>query len=79
MIRLASRVCFVALFVLSWTSLVQADLNKGVVAAWTFDDGKVTDAIGQNHGKLFKGAAIKKKEDTHRMAESNKAFAHFRW
>ena len=59
MIRLASRVCFVALFVLSWTSLVQADLNKGVVAAWTFDDGKVTDAIGQNHGKLFKGAAIK--------------------
>ena len=26
-----------------------------------------------------KGAAIKKKEDTHRMAESNKAFAHFRW
>ena len=26
-----------------------------------------------------KGLAIKKKEDTHRMAESNKAFAHFRW
>ena len=26
-----------------------------------------------------KGAAIKKKEDTHKMAESNKAFAHFRW
>jgi len=26
-----------------------------------------------------KGSAIKKKEDTHRMAESNKAFAHFRW
>ncbi|OGZ04021.1 MAG: 30S ribosomal protein S7 [Candidatus Lloydbacteria bacterium RIFCSPHIGHO2_01_FULL_41_20] len=25
------------------------------------------------------GAAIKKKEDTHRMAESNKAFAHFTW
>jgi small subunit ribosomal protein S7 len=25
------------------------------------------------------GAAIKKKEDTHRMAEANKAFAHFRW
>jgi len=25
------------------------------------------------------GAAIKKKEDTHRMAESNKAFAHFAW
>jgi small subunit ribosomal protein S7 len=25
------------------------------------------------------GAAIKKKDDTHRMAEANKAFAHFRW
>lgn len=25
------------------------------------------------------GSAIKKKEDTHKMAESNKAFAHFRW
>ena len=26
-----------------------------------------------------RGAAIKKREDTHKMAESNKAFAHFRW
>ncbi len=26
-----------------------------------------------------KGGAIKKKEDTHRMAEANKAFAHYRW
>ena len=26
-----------------------------------------------------KGAAIKKREDTHKMAESNKAFAHYRW
>ena len=26
-----------------------------------------------------KGTAIKKREDTHKMAESNKAFAHFRW
>lgn len=25
------------------------------------------------------GATIKKKEDTHKMAESNKAFAHYRW
>jgi small subunit ribosomal protein S7 len=25
------------------------------------------------------GNAIKKKEDTHKMAEANKAFAHFRW
>ena len=26
-----------------------------------------------------KGSAIKKREDVHKMAESNKAFAHFRW
>ena len=26
-----------------------------------------------------KGAAIKKREDSHKMAESNKAFAHYRW
>jgi len=25
------------------------------------------------------GAAIKKREDTHKMAEANKAFAHYRW
>ena len=26
-----------------------------------------------------RGAAVKKKDDTHRMAEANKAFAHYRW
>jgi small subunit ribosomal protein S7 len=26
-----------------------------------------------------RGGAIKKKEDTHKMAEANKAFAHYRW
>jgi small subunit ribosomal protein S7 len=26
-----------------------------------------------------RGAAVKKREDTHRMADANKAFAHFRW
>ena len=26
-----------------------------------------------------RGASVKKKEDTHRMAEANKAFAHYRW
>lgn len=26
-----------------------------------------------------KGSSVKKKEDTHKMAEANKAFAHFRW
>jgi small subunit ribosomal protein S7 len=35
--------------------------------------GELMDAANK------KGAAIKKKEDTHRMAEANKAFAHYRW
>jgi small subunit ribosomal protein S7 len=26
-----------------------------------------------------RGGAIRRKEDVHRMAEANKAFAHFRW
>ena len=26
-----------------------------------------------------RGNAVKKREDTHRMAEANKAFAHFKW
>ncbi len=35
--------------------------------------GELMDAAAK------KGTAIKKKEDTHRMAEANKAFAHYRW
>lgn len=35
--------------------------------------GEVLDAANN------RGAAVKKKEDTHRMAEANKAFAHYRW
>lgn len=34
---------------------------------------EIMDAVNET------GAAFKKREDTHRMAESNKAFAHFRW
>jgi small subunit ribosomal protein S7 len=35
--------------------------------------GEFVDAAGN------RGGAIKKKEDTHRMAEANRAFAHYRW
>jgi len=35
--------------------------------------GELLDAINK------KGSAVKKREDTHKMAEANKAFAHFRW
>ena len=39
-------------------------------------DGLTTQTIVALHNT---GSAIKKKEDTHKMAEANKAFAHFRW
>ena len=35
--------------------------------------GEIVDAINNT------GGAVKKKEDTHKMAEANKAFAHYRW
>ena len=35
--------------------------------------GEILDAANN------RGSAVKKKEDTHRMAEANKAFAHLRW
>jgi small subunit ribosomal protein S7 len=35
--------------------------------------GELLDAFNNT------GASIKKKEDTHKMAEANKAFAHYRW
>ncbi len=35
--------------------------------------GEILDAVNNQ------GGAVKKKEDTHKMAEANKAFAHFRW
>jgi small subunit ribosomal protein S7 len=35
--------------------------------------GELLDAANQ------RGSAVKKKEDTHKMADANKAFAHFRW
>jgi len=35
--------------------------------------GEIMDALNNT------GGAVKKKDDTHRMAEANKAFAHYRW
>ena len=35
--------------------------------------GEIIDAVNQT------GGAYKKKEETHRMAEANKAFAHYKW
>ncbi len=42
----------------------------------TITDKLVAEMIDASAGQ---GGAVKKREDTHRMAEANKAFAHYRW
>jgi small subunit ribosomal protein S7 len=44
--------------------------EKGMTAKLA---GEILDAANN------RGSSVKKKEDTHKMAEANKAFAHFRW
>ena len=39
----------------------------------------IGDVIVASVKSASPGGAVKKKEDTHRMAEANKAFAHYRW
>ncbi|RJQ52766.1 MAG: 30S ribosomal protein S7 [Desulfobacteraceae bacterium] len=51
-------------------SYARARAEKGMAQKLA---GELLDAANE------RGASIKKKEDTHRMAEANKAFAHFRW
>ena len=66
---------------------VKAKRSQALALRWLIDasrkrkDKKMSDKIFNEIFDAFqnRGSAIKKKEDTHKMAESNKAFAHFRW
>ena len=53
--------------------LVDASRKRGEKSMGKRLAGELMDAFEN------KGNAVKKKEDTHRMAEANKAFAHYRW
>jgi len=53
--------------------LVEAARKRGEKSMDARLAGEILDAYEN------KGTAVKKREDTHRMAEANKAFAHFRW
>ncbi len=66
---------------------VKAKRSQALAIRWLIDasrkrkDKKMSDKIFNEIFDAYqnRGSAIKKKEDTHKMAESNKAFAHFRW
>ena len=66
---------------------VRAERRVALAMRWIRDAARKTKGKPM-HSKLAEelisaskneGSAIKKKEDTHRMAEANKAFAHFAW
>ena len=66
---------------------VKSIRSQALALRWIIDasrkrkDKKMADKLFNEIYDAYqnKGSAIKKKEDTHKMAESNKAFAHFRW
>jgi small subunit ribosomal protein S7 len=53
--------------------LVQAARARGEKSMQARLAAEILEAAGN------RGGAVKKREDTHRMAEANKAFAHYRW
>ena len=66
---------------------VKTKRSQALALRWIIDasrkrkDKKMSDKLFNEIFDAYqnRGSAIKKKEDTHKMAESNKAFAHFRW
>jgi small subunit ribosomal protein S7 len=66
---------------------VRQERGTSIALRWIRDYAKakkgksMMDKLADEIISAFKGegAAIKKRDDTHKMAESNKAYAHFRW
>ena len=66
---------------------VRATRRETLAMRWVIDAARKrsekTMALRLAHELLDaaenRGSAVKKREDTHRMAEANKAFAHYRW
>lgn len=53
--------------------------EKGMVAKLVGEILDAADEESSTGGSKGKGGAVKKREDTHRMADANKAFSHYRW
>ena len=66
---------------------VRADRRQALAIRWIVDAAKkrsettMTDKLANELLDAFgnKGAAVKKREDTHKMAEANKAFSHYKF
>ncbi len=66
---------------------VRTDRRSALAIRWLVDIARKRSEntmIERLSGELLdaannRGAAVKKREDTHRMAEANKAFSHYRW
>ena len=66
---------------------VRPDRAQALALRWIIDSARkrsentMTDRLSGELLDAFnnRGTAVKKREDTHRMAEANKAFSHYRW
>lgn len=66
---------------------IPSDRRTAMAMQWIIANSRakpgrnMTDSLASELADCFnnQGATIKKKDDTHRMAEANKAFAHYKW
>jgi len=66
---------------------VRSERAQALAIRWLIDAARKrneTTMVDRLSGELLdasnsRGAAVKKREDTHKMAEANKAFSHYRW
>jgi small subunit ribosomal protein S7 len=66
---------------------VRSTRRQALAIRWLVDMARKRSEdtmVGRLSGELMdaaqnRGAAVKKREDTHKMADANKAFSHYRW
>jgi small subunit ribosomal protein S7 len=66
---------------------VRTDRQQALAIRWLIDAARKRGEqtmVGRLSGELMdamngRGQAVKKREDTHRMADANRAFSHYRW
>jgi small subunit ribosomal protein S7 len=66
---------------------VPADVGMSLALRWLIDSARsrsgksMAEKLASELSDAAKGqgSAVKKREDTHKMAEANRAFAHYRW